>query len=151
MRLLPILQLGLPLMLAGIIAVASFAGEGSPYRFPQLLAVLLVFTAGASALAWLREQRGAEPLVEDKRHEFASLAPGLVYFVLYIALAQTLGFYLSSGLAMGAVLVHYALRQGRPGAGEWFRHGVFLVGFMLLIYALFNELLRVQAPRGWLF
>ena len=150
MRGLPILQLGLPLGLAGIIAVASFAGEGSPYRFPQLLAVLLIFTAGVSALAWLREQRGAGPL-EAKPHEFASLAPGLVYFVLYIALAQTLGFYLSSGLAMGAVLVHYALRQGRPSAGEWFRHGVFLVGFMLLIYALFNELLRVQTPRGWLF
>ena len=144
-------RVSLPLVLAGIIAWMSFAGEGAAYRFPQLLAVLLVMTAALSWLVDLRGWRDAAPLSLSALKEFAPLMPGLVYFVLYITLAQTLGFYLSSGLAMGAMLVHYAWRQGSAGGREWLWHGGFLAGFLLLMYALFNGLLRVQAPRGWLF
>ena len=74
------------------------------------------------------------------------IAPGIFVVVVYIASAETVGFYASAGIAFFALAFLY----GRKPRRVWI---VFAVScaIMAALFGLFGLLLRAQTPRGFFF
>ena len=76
------------------------------------------------------------------------VAPGvIVMLALVLFAAKALGFYAASFLAFVAL---HALHDPAPhgSARVWAKRVGVAAGFMLVVYALFTLLLKVQLPRG---
>lgn len=129
------------------VAFVSFrVSDAQPYLFPQLISVVMV---GLAVLALVRALRGANRTGSGMSfNQLAMIAPALTVMLAYVfVLIPVFGFYTAATIAF---FVLYSLydpsRHDRPAT--WLTRTVVTVGFMTLIYVVFNMGLRVQTPRG---
>ena len=138
--------------LAVVAVVASFGGgDDSAYLFPRLTSAAWL---GLCVLYLVLRAAGA---ARPENPDFAALrraAPGAAVVAAYAALAEAAGFYFSALCAFLALTTIYDRRGGRGGRGGWRRAMArFAVAcvIILVLRAVFSEILRVQTPRGALF
>jgi hypothetical protein len=139
------------LLLAGTITLyISFRWMEEPRAvvFPKVVVGIMIVL---SALLFIQTLIIKKKAAAQAGRPF-SFGPAIVTFVLtviYFALMERLGFYLSSFLFFVAV----TFILGREDLT--FRKGTLRVGlsvcFMIILYILFNKLLAVQTPKGLLF
>ena len=132
----------LALAFAVLAVAASFRGApAEAYTFPRLLSILLLIFCAAAALS--RAEAASAPL---DAATIKKIAPGVLIVVVYIASAETVGFYASAGAAFFALAFLY----GRKPRRVWI---VFAVScaIMAALFGLFGLLLRAQTPRGFFF
>ncbi|MCB2100511.1 MAG: tripartite tricarboxylate transporter permease [Rhodobacterales bacterium] len=136
------------LVLAAAVAliwISFTADQDGAYLFPQVIAVAMALCAMAGLFSCYA--LGASLMNEELGWvQVRNLALGLGLIVLYVLVADTLGFYLSGALIFAALAVLYD-PAGRSPRLLMVR-GASALGFMIVIYLLFDQLLRVQAPRG---
>ena len=133
----------LALAFAVLAVAASFRGApAEAYAFPRLLSILLLIFCAAAALS-RAEAAASAPL---DAATIKKIAPGIFVVVVYIASAETVGFYASAGIAFFALAFLY----GRKPRRVWV---VFAVScaIMAALFGLFGLLLRAQTPRGFFF
>jgi len=137
----------LVLLLAGTVAYLSFTREpADSFLFPRLISVVMLalaiwnFVRAASGLSKV----GAGFSVDMIK----AISPGLVVMVVYVFFAaKYLGFYLSSLIAFFVLFSLYDPASHKD-VRAWVKRIIVSVLFMLVIYALFTLLLKVQTPRG---
>ena len=111
-----------------------------PMLFPGVLAILGgAVCMGLFATGQLKRSSQTESL---SRTDLGRLAEIAVWVVLYVVLADTLGFVLTAGLLLVALL----LRLGN----RWFVSVTVSVSVVAVTYYLFAIRLGVPLPRGWL-
>ena len=119
------------------------------FLFPRVIslafAVLAVWNFGQAALDKAQTSSGLDLEI------LGNIAPGLVIMLAYVFfIAQWLGFYAASSLVFLALYTIYdPVPLSRLEALP--KRIAITVGFMIVIYALFALLLKVQTPRGLLF
>lgn len=128
-----------------------YAGTGHQFKdayvFPNLMAVvmivisvIMIITAGSESIS------GGAPVLSVP---WAKLWPAFAAFVIYMLIAQQLGFFLSSFIAFIALGMIYSRHESLlPAARSCIPIGA---AFLAVLYGLFVLLLQVQLPRGFLF
>jgi putative tricarboxylic transport membrane protein len=115
------------------------------WAFPTVTATLAgLLIAGLLAQRWVLGRASKEEdssLGPPPRRGIVNFAAVLAAMVFYLLAAETLGFVLTVGLLLLALLWLFGTR--------WWLGG--LIAFILtpLIYQLFANVLRVPLPRGW--
>ena len=146
-------------MAARLIAIACIAlggllywaalGSDNPtaYFFPQMLALTMA-VLGATML--IMEFRGSGmPQAAWSAIQWYRIWPGMFVLVVYMAVAETVGFYVSSWLAFTSIGILYApVGDRRPTAK---RCVPIALVFLAVLYLIFWMLLRVQLPHGFAF
>jgi len=117
------------------------------YFFPQMLALAMV-VLGAGLLVTEFRTGGKAPAVRIAI-PWAMLWPGMLVLALYMALAQQVGFYLSSWLVFVAIAILYATPAVRATTIK--RSLPIAIAFLGVLYLVFWTLLRVQLPHGFAF
>ena len=82
---------------------------------------------------------------------FSNILPGLVVMAIYVFIgAKLLGIFAASFIAF---LTIYTIYDPAPlqDARAWGKRIIVTAAFMAVIYGLFNALLKVQTPTGFLF
>ena len=136
--------------IAATVAWLSFTREpADAFLFPRLISgVMLALAAWNAARAALGLSRvGAGIALAEIR----TVAPGVLVMLVYVLFAaRELGFYAASFVAFVAL---YSLHDPAPHAraSSWVRRVLVALGFMVVIWALFTLLLKVQTPRGLFF
>lgn len=119
---------------------ASFAGDDpAAYAFPRLVAVLMLVFCGANLARRAVAGFGGEPALTWTL--IRKIAPGVAVFVVYLLVAQDLGFYLAALLAFFALSFLYSAHR-RPG-----RIGLVTGAVIAVLYLVFSVVLKVQVPR----
>jgi len=135
------------LVLAGTVAYLSFTREpADAFLFPRLIAVVMLALA---AWNFLRAARGVSRVGSGLSLATAkAIVPGILVLVIYVFFAaKYFGFYLSSLVAFFVLFSLYDPASHKD-VKSWVKRVVVSVLFMLVIYALFTLLLKVQTPRG---
>lgn len=135
------------LALAGTVAYLSFTREpADAFLFPRLIAVVMLVLA---AWNFLRAARGLSRVGSGISMVTAkAIIPGIIVLVVYVFYAaKFFGFYLSS-LIVFFILFSLYDPASHKDVRSWVKRIVVSVLFMLVIYALFTLLLKVQTPRG---
>jgi hypothetical protein len=132
------------------VAYVSFRVEDpQPYLFPQLISMALVALAG---ITFVRALSGIERAGNGfSFSKFINLAPAIVLMGLYIfVLAPMLGYYIAAAIAFFTL---YTLYDPQPHSElrTWVTRLAITVGFISIIYVVFNLGLQVQTPRGLFF
>lgn len=132
------------------VAYVSFTGEpSSAFLFPRIIATVMLVL---SAWNFFRAIRGASKVGEGVSLAVAkTIAPGSIVVLVHIFfMAKFLGFYVSSFIAFVAI---YSLYDPAPHnqLRSWAKRAVTALIFMVVMYGLFNILLKVQTPRGMFF
>jgi hypothetical protein len=138
------------LVTALIVAWLSFTQEPvEAFLFPRAISVAFVLLAmwnfGQAVLTTSQAGGGLDAEL------LTNIAPGLFIMLAYVFfLARWLGFYTASSLVF---VLLYAVYDPVPLARmeAWPKRIAITAGFMIVIYALFALLLKVQTPRGLLF
>jgi len=138
------------LLLAVIVTWLSYTREpAGAFLFPRLISavmlLLAIWNVVRAALGLARVGSGIS------RHEMLTVLPGVAVMLVYVLFAaKALGFYTASFIGFVAL---YALYDPAPHTrpASWLRRIGIAAAFMLVIYALFTLLLKVQTPRGVLF
>jgi hypothetical protein len=149
-RLQHLVPASLVLALAATVTWLSFTREpAGAFLFPRIISVVMLGLAGwnfaRAALGLARLGTGLSTGL------LIRMAPGAAVTLVYVFFAaKWLGFYVASWLAFAAI---YSLYDPAPhsSAAAWARRLLVPAGFMLIIYLLFNTLLKVQTPRGIFF
>lgn len=128
-----------------------FAGSGHEYKdayvFPNLMAVvMIVFSVVMMITADSERISGEAPVLSVP---WVKLWPAFAVFIVYMLVAQPLGFFSSSFIAFAGIGIIYS-RQERlvPAVRNCVPIGL---AFLAVLYALFVLLLQVQLPRGFIF
>ena len=133
--------------IAATVAWLSFTREpADAFLFPRLISgVMLALAAWNAARAALGLSRvGAGIALAEIR----TVAPGVLVMLVYVLFAaRELGFYVASFVALCSL--HGPAPHAR--ASSWVRRVLVALGFMVVIWALFTLLLKVQTPRGLFF
>ena len=126
---------------AVVMTMVMSADDSQAYDFPFLLAILMATFAVMLLIdvlrMWKREKSGPGLV------EWSDLGAGIVIIVAYLLLLQSAGFYLASWLAFTAIVVFYS---GTKNRAQLTRILWVSIGFMVVIYGLFNLSLRVVTP-----
>jgi len=126
---------------AVVMTMVMSADDSQAYDFPFLLAILMATFAVMLLIdvlrMWKREKSGPGLV------EWSDLGAGIVIIVAYLLLLQSAGFYLASWLAFTAIVVLYS---GTKNRAQLTRILWVSIGFMVVIYGLFNLSLRVVTP-----
>jgi hypothetical protein len=136
--------------LAATVTWLSFTREpADAFLFPRIISVVMIglavwnFARAALGLARVGTGLSTGLLIRT--------APGVAVTLVYVFfVAKWLGFYPASWLA--CVMI-YALYDPAPhsSAAAWAKRILVPAGFTVIIYLLFNTLLKVQTPRGIFF
>ena len=134
--------------LAVIAAVAAWmADEPEAYLFPRLVTSLLAVFATVSLVRNLTGA-GQGTVAGINPDILRKIAPGVLIMVVYVALADVVGFYVSAAIAYGCLSFACAAQRSR-------RQLMVSAGVAVLVavtlYLMFSVMLKVQAPRGFLF
>ena len=81
------------LVITATVSYASFSGEGTPYLFPRLLSIILIVTTIVDLVANLKKGKQTKQISLVAVKQFL---PGFILILLYVFLAEVVGFYLSS-------------------------------------------------------
>ncbi len=123
-----------------VATLASFAGDDpAAYAFPRLVAVLMLVFCGVNLARRALTGFGGEPALTWTL--IRKIAPGVAVFVVYLLVAQELGFYLAALLAFFAMSFLYSAHR-RPGS-----IGIVTGAVIAVLYLIFSVVLKVQVPR----
>jgi hypothetical protein len=140
------------LCIAGMLGVIVFffiqlpeKSEGDASLFPGLMMFLMLGLTAIKAVSELRFPKSDSGAKKEPFPLIRVLAV-VVAVILYIAVIETVGFYLSSFLFF---LLTTAAVQTTPRTPKALaaRAGI-AFGFVAFLYALFSVLLKVQIPKG---
>ncbi len=135
------------LLLAGTVTFLSFTREpADAFLFPRMVSVVML---GLAIWNFYRAASGLSKVGSGFTVDLIkTIAPGLIVLVLYVFFAaKYLGFYLSSLITFFVLFSLYDPASHKEPR-VWVKRLVISVVFMLVIYALFTLLLKVQTPRG---
>jgi hypothetical protein len=141
---------GVVLAIAGVVTWLSFTQEpAGAFLFPRVISVFFLALAGWN---FVRASTGMAKVGTGLPMDLMrKTLPGLVIILVYVFFAaKALGFYVSSTIAFLAIFTLYDPTALASVTG-WFRRVVVTLLFMAVMYGLFNQLLKVQAPRGLFF
>ncbi len=126
-----------------LFVLSTVPSNQEAFVFPRIVGLILIAIAAAAILgAWDRSGSPRESI--SVRIPWRTIWPALVVFLVYLNLAETLGFYTTSLLAFVALSMIYSPAQS---AGlRLVKSGVIAGGFIAALYVLFTLLLRVQMP-----
>ncbi len=126
--------------------VASFWAEDViPYLFPQILASTMLFLCVLQLIHHARHPKDTQELSNflcSLRDNYKAI----IFIILYVALAETLGFYAAAFIGfIGVVFI--------GGIPPFSRRQIITIsiaatGTCLVLYVLFTILLKVQVPHG---
>lgn len=141
---------GAILAVAAWVTYVSYTGEPSgAFLFPRIIATIMIVLA---AWNFYRAITGVSKIGEGVTLDLAkTIAPGVAVLIIYIFFAATFfGFYVSS---LAAFIALYALYDpaNHTSIKSWVKRAFAALVFMVVIYGLFNVLLKVQTPRGLFF
>lgn len=129
-----------------VLCVASFSGSNQEaFLFPNVVSVIMVIIALISVFNSVKTIHTEKPILIP----WSLILPAIVIFILYLALAEIVGFYVCSFAAFLALVCIY-----KPGSLNLKRFVRILVTDVIFIgglYCLFSLLLKVQLPRGLFF
>jgi hypothetical protein len=136
------------ILIGGLLYWAAL-GSDTPkaYFFPQMLALTMV--ALGAALVFTSFRPGGKVQGAAIAIPWSRLWPGMLVLAVYMAVAQQVGFYLSSWLAFMAIAIVYAPFSARPATIK--RSVPVAIAFLAVLYLVFWTLLRVQLPHGFAF
>jgi hypothetical protein len=135
-------------LLGGCLYWAALGSEvPKAYFFPQMLALTMVVLGAALLVTEFRASGKAEAV--RVAVPWAMIWPGMLVLALYMALAQRVGFYLSSWLAFVSIAILYATPARRAATIK--RSVPISIFFLTVLYLVFWMLLRVQLPHGFAF
>lgn len=135
------------LLLAGSVAYLSFTREPvDSFLFPRLVSVVMLLLA---VWNFVRAASGLSKVGSGLSLNTAkAITPGLIVLCIYVFFAaKYLGFYVSSLITFFLLFSLYDPASHTEWR-VWVKRIVISVLFMLVIYALFTLLLKVQTPRG---
>lgn len=132
-------------------AVRPAPGIG-PATLPTALSVLLIIAGLALAVIGLRRRRVTDVAAEDPAGDdpvapaeppvpWQRLAVVVALFIGYALIFIPLGYMLATALYLGVMVT--VIDRAR-----WKRNLIFAVGFAVVVYYGFTELLSVQLPAG---
>ncbi len=140
------LPIGL-LIISGILFITGLSAQNpEAFLFPNFISGVLCVIALALLINSFRHRVDK---TEGKSIPWLVILPALVIFVLYLALVEKIGFYLTSFTAFVAIVLIYI--PDRFSVAQSVK--IFAIGlaFMAALYSLFTVLLKVQLPRGLFF
>lgn len=132
------------------VAYVSYTGEPTgAFLFPKIIATVMFALA---VWNFFRAMTGISKVGEGVSLNLAkTILPGILVVIAYIFfLAKFLGFYTSSFFVFIAI---FSIYDPAPHTKiqSWLKRVVVAFLFMVVIYGLFNILLKVQTPRGIFF
>ena len=134
------------LVCAVILSIAGFSGSNQEaFLFPNVVSVIMVIIAAFAVY----NSRNTPQKEKSIRIPWSLILPAVAIFIIYLALAETVGFYTCSFIAFVAMVSIYMPES--LTLNRFVR--IFFTGliFMAGLYCLFSLLLKVQLPRGFLF
>jgi len=136
------------ILLGGFLYWTAY-GSDTPraYFFPQMLAVAMV-VMGAAMLVMDLRSRGVRQAAEPPT-QWYKIWPGMLVLVVFMTIAEWVGFYVSSWLAFMSIGVLYAPTGERLATAKRCVPIAFV--FLTVLYLVFWTLLRVQLPHGFAF
>jgi putative tricarboxylic transport membrane protein len=139
---------GVFLALLGLAAAWASTGipEGAggylhPRTFPLLLGVLLFLGGGLLAVTGLAGKAGEKPIEWPDRRGWRYWLTALASLVLYVALAGTLGFLITTFFFVAGFIWYFG-RRNPLYAAAWG------VGVVLFVYFVFVRILELTMPMG---
>lgn len=139
------LAIGAALIAGGLLFAGSGHDYADAYIFPNLIAWIMLGLA-LMMIVSLFAQRSSDDDSKGGSIEWARLLPVLVILPVYVLIAESLGFFVSSLLAFFAISRVYALSV--PGENISPRYLAISVCFLAVLYLIFVILLQVQMPTG---
>lgn len=133
-----------------LLAITLYTLSASPenqeaYLFPKIITLAMTIIAVAMLVfEWTTSKEGRDGLVGHV--PWGKLSPALAIFLIYMLIAEYLGFFTSSLLAFAALGVIYT--SARTYSAGFKRCLPISIVFMAALYALFVLLLHVQLPTG---
>ena len=134
------------LVCAVILSIAGFSGSNQEaFLFPNVVSVIMVIIAGFAVY----NSRNTLQKEKSIRIPWPLILPAIAIFIIYLALAETVGFYTCSFIAFVTLVSIYM--PGSITLNRFVR--IFITGLIFMggLYCLFSLLLKVQLPRGFLF
>ena len=134
------------LICAIILCIAGFSGSNQEaFLFPNIVAVIMVIIAAFAVY----NSRNALHKEKTTPVPWMLILPAMVIFIAYLALAETVGFYVCSFITFVALVSIYMPES--INLKRFTRIVITGLIFMAGLYCLFSLLLKVQVPRGFLF
>ena len=134
----------LVLILSILLAYASFSGGTSEaYIFPKLLSTVMIILSFLSLVLYLYNKNEKITEVDIKK-----LSIYLSSLLLFLVFGELLGFYFLAVLIFLIICYVYSEKKNKKSI---FYNFLITICFMIFIYFLFAILLKVQAPRFFLF
>lgn len=134
----------LVLILSILLAYASFSGGTSEaYIFPKLLSTVMIVLSFLSLVLYFYNKNEKITEVDIKK-----LSIYLGSLLLFLVFGELLGFYFLAVLIFLIICYVYSEKKNKKSI---FYNFLITLSFMIFIYFLFAILLKVQAPRFFLF
>ena len=134
----------LVLILSILLAYASFSGGTSEaYIFPKLLSTVMIILSFLSLVLYFYNKNEKITEVDIKK-----LSIYLGSLLLFLVFGELLGFYILAVLIFLIICYVYSEKKNKKSI---FYNFLITLCFMIFIYFLFAILLKVQAPRFFLF
>jgi hypothetical protein len=134
----------LVLILSILLAYASFSGGTSEaYIFPKLLSTVMIILSFLSLVLYFYNKNEKITEVDLKK-----LSIYLGSLLLFLVFGELLGFYFLAVLIFLIICYVYSEKKNKKSI---FYNFLITLSFMIFIYFLFAILLKVQAPRFFLF
>ena len=134
----------LVLILSILLAYASFSGGTSEaYIFPKLLSTVMIILSFLSLVLFFYNKN--EKIIEV---DIKKLSIYLGSLLLFLVFGELLGFYFMAVLIFLIICYVYSEKKNKKNI---FYNFLITLCFMIFIYFLFAILLKVQAPRFFLF
>ena len=134
----------LVLILSILLAYASFSGGTSEaYIFPKLLSTVMIILSFLSLVLYFYNKNEKITEVDIKK-----LFIYLGSLLLFLVFGELLGFYFLAVLIFLIICYVYSEKKNKKSI---FYNFLITLCFMIFIYFLFAILLKVQAPRFFLF
>ena len=132
------------LILSILLTYASFSGGSSEaYLFPKLLSSVMIILSTFSVIMYFYNK--SEKIAEI---DIKKLSIYLCSLVLFLIFGELLGFYFLAVLIFLITCYVYSEKKNKKSI---FYNFLITLFFMLFVYFLFAILLKVQAPRFFLF
>ena len=134
----------LVLILSILLAYASFnGGTSEAYIFPKLLSTVMIILSFLSLVLYFYNKNEKTTEVDIKK--LSIYLGSLLFFLIF---GELLGFYFLAVLIFLIICYVYSEKKNKKSI---FYNFLITLCFMIFIYFLFAILLKVQAPRFFLF